>query len=114
MSKAKKLLPISDAEEDAINRGAASDPDAPELTDSQLARMRPASEMLPKIFGQENAEKLIRRRGRPALPVTKVAVNVRYDRDLLEAFKAKGDGWQTLMNSALREWAAEHGILKRN
>jgi len=48
-------------------------------------------------------EKLVRR-GRPRSASPKQAVTVRYDADVLRAFKATGKGWQTRMNSALREW----------
>jgi uncharacterized protein (DUF4415 family) len=41
----------------------------------------------------------------------KEAVNERYDRYLLDAFRAGGDGWQSGMNNALREWATEDGLL---
>ena len=104
---------ITDAEETAIQRGIASDPDAPEVNSAEMAEFRPAHEMLPIILGDEAAGQLMRRRGRPALPVTKVAVKVRYDQDVIDAFKAGGDGWQTRMNSALREWADQHGLLRR-
>lgn len=49
-------------------------------------------------------------RGRPPLPegATKVAVKVRYDQDILAAFRASGPGWQTRMNRALRQFLREH------
>ncbi|MBK4739136.1 BrnA antitoxin family protein [Noviherbaspirillum pedocola] len=103
--------PVTEEEDARISRTAAADPDARELTDAELDELRPAHEMLPMIFGQDNAEQLMRRRGRPASPVTKELVSVRYDRDVLEAFRAGGEGWQSRMNTALREWAAEHGML---
>ncbi len=111
MSSPKHVTPVTDEQDAPIRRAAAADPDAPNMSDEDLARMRPASEMLPMIFGAENAAQLMRPRGRPAKAVTKEAVNVRYDRDVLEAFRAGGDGWQTRMNTALREWAAQHGML---
>lgn len=111
MSRMKHITPVTDQEEAEIRRTAASDPDAPSMSDEDLAKMRPTSEMLPMIFGDENAAQLMRRRGRPAKAVTKEAVNVRYDRDVLDAFRAGGEGWQTRMNTALREWAAQHGML---
>ncbi|WP_434089587.1 BrnA antitoxin family protein [Neopusillimonas aromaticivorans] len=33
---------------------------------------------------------------------------MRYDSDILEAFQASGPGWQTRMNSALRDWLETH------
>lgn len=39
---------------------------------------------------------------------TKVQTAVRYDADIIEAFKAEGPGWQTRMNDALRQWLREH------
>ena len=111
MGKFKHITPVTEQEDAEIRRAAASDPDAASMSDEDLARMRPAAEMLPMIFGDENAAQLMRRRGRPAKAVTKEAVNVRYDRDVLDAFRAEGEGWQTKMNSALREWAAQHGML---
>ena len=44
-----KLEPHSDEEEAAIQRGIAEDPDNPELTDEDFARMRPARETNPDI-----------------------------------------------------------------
>lgn len=47
------------------------------------------------------------RRGRGRPPgSSKVSTTVRFDRDVIEAFRAKGPGWQSRMNSALREWLA--------
>lgn len=41
----------------------------------------------------------------PQLPVT-----IMFDADILEAFKATGDGWEARMNSALRDWMKTHLI----
>ena len=35
---------------------------------------------------------------------TKKAITVRFDEDILDAFKAQGKGWQTRMNADLREY----------
>ena len=48
------------------------------------------------------------RRGRPRAERTKQAVTMRYDVDIIAAFKATGAGWQTRMNDALRDWLAAH------
>ena len=34
---------------------------------------------------------------------TKVAVSIRIDADVIEAFRAKGKGWQTQVNNILRK-----------
>ena len=44
--RAKVRMP-TDEEEAAIQRGIAADPDNPELTDAQMAEMRPAAEVMP-------------------------------------------------------------------
>jgi uncharacterized protein (DUF4415 family) len=33
---------------------------------------------------------------------------MRFDQDIVEAFKRGGDGWQSRMNGALREWLVQH------
>ncbi len=50
------------------------------------------------------------RRGRPKLEQPKLAITVRYDAEVIEAFKATGRGWQTRMNDALKEWLHEHSV----
>jgi uncharacterized protein (DUF4415 family) len=42
------------------------------------------------------------RRGRPKAAVTKEAVKIRLDADVLSALRATGDGWQTRINDMLR------------
>ena len=49
-----------------------------------------------------------RRAGRPAGSGSKEQVAIRLDRDILEAFRASGAGWQTRMNAVLREWVNTH------
>ncbi len=44
-------------------------------------------------------------------PKTRPTLNMRIDADVLEAFKATGQGWQTRINAALREAVAE-GLTK--
>ena len=45
------------------------------------------------------------RRGRPKTPLIKQPVSLRLDRDVVEWFKSKGDGWQTRINDELRRVA---------
>ena len=87
------------------NTGKASvDPDdAPELTDGFFEQGvwqmgdKPASRA-------EARQELVRRRGRPAGSGGKVSTTIRFDAEILAAFKATGEGWQTRMNDALKEW----------
>jgi uncharacterized protein (DUF4415 family) len=48
--------------------------------------------------------KLIQR-GRPKKAATKEAVSLRLDPDVLAHFRAKGPGWQSRINAALRKVA---------
>ncbi|CAG9176866.1 hypothetical protein LMG23992_03356 [Cupriavidus laharis] len=56
----------------------------------------------------EQFDQMKPRRGRPKLAVCKELVSVRYDTEILDAFRATGDGWQTRMNDALRDWLRTH------
>jgi uncharacterized protein (DUF4415 family) len=63
-------------------------------------------ELTPQFFQQADlyqGETLIRR-GRPRSTKLKRSLTVRYDAEVVAAFKATGKGWQTRMNEALREW----------
>lgn len=49
-----------------------------------------------------------KQRGRPAGSGNKEQVAIRFDNDVLAAFRAAGPGWQTRMNAALRDWLKDH------
>jgi len=51
-----------------------------------------------------------RGRGRP-VGAKKSQMNLRIDLEVIEAYRAQGDGWQTRMNEALRDYAKSHGML---
>ncbi|WP_244541061.1 BrnA antitoxin family protein [Azotobacter beijerinckii] len=42
-------------------------------------------------------------------PDGKVSVTVRLPTELVEAFRASGDGWQARMDAALADWLRMHG-----
>jgi uncharacterized protein (DUF4415 family) len=90
------------------------DKENPEWTDEDFKHARPASEALPEIYGPHAAAEMLKPRGRPKAATTKTHVNIRLDADVIDAFKAKGRGWQTLMNRALREWLDQKGPGKAN
>lgn len=70
--------------------------EVPELTEADIARMRPAREVFPDLI-----ERIARSRGAQKAP-TKRQVTIRLDQDVIEHFKAGGTGWQTRINEALR------------
>ena len=82
---------------------ALTDDDVPPLTDVELAEMRPARDVL--SAAEFAAVTSVRKsaRGRPPAVARKVPVTIRLDPDIVEAFKATGDGWQSRMNAALRK-----------
>lgn len=94
----KKHQPISDAEEARIQKMIASDPDAPEATDEQLAGATPFAEAFPTLA--ESMRKNVGGRPRSANP--KVPVSIRLDPEIVSKFKATGPGWQSRMNDVLR------------
>ena len=84
-------------DEAEIEAMIASDPDAPEATDKQLAAARPFAEAYPAL-----AKKMRPAAGRPKLDEPKVPVSIRLDAEVLRKWKATGPGWQSRINEALR------------
>lgn len=56
---------------------------------------------------QEGIVQYRKRRGRPP-GSDKESTTIRFDQDVLTAFRASGPGWQTRMNAALRDWLKTH------
>ena len=85
-TKSGRILELPSPEEDAqITAAALTDPDNLPLTDEELQQFR-------------------RTRGRPQGSGKKEQVTLRIDTEILEQFKATGNGWQTRLNEALRDW----------
>lgn len=85
----KTLIRPTDSEDAQITAAALTDPDNLPLTDAELSQFKPA-------------------RGRPMGSGKKEQVTLRLDTEILEQFKATGDGWQTRINDVLRNWAKRH------
>jgi uncharacterized protein (DUF4415 family) len=85
----KKLIRPSDTEDKQITAAALTDPDNLPLTNEELQQFR-------------------RTRGRPQGSGKKEQVTLRLDADILEQFRATGNGWQTRINDALRDWVKQH------
>ncbi|MCF8084715.1 MAG: BrnA antitoxin family protein [Deltaproteobacteria bacterium] len=69
--------------------------ESPPLTDKILARMRPVAESHPEIPS--------RVRGPQKTP-TKKSTTIRLNAEVIEFFKAQGNGWQTKINDVLQEY----------
>jgi uncharacterized protein (DUF4415 family) len=80
------------ANNNAMPTGWTDPDDAPELTDAFFEQ---ADEF--------DGERLVKR-GRPRAEACKVQLTVRYDAEVIEAFRATGKGWQGRMNEALKDW----------
>lgn len=93
----RKIRDLTDAEDAAIQRGIDADPDTVEITEEMMARMRPASQAKPEIVAA------YRRTRGPQKAPTKQLVSLRLDQEVLERFRARGPGWQGLINEALRK-----------
>jgi uncharacterized protein (DUF4415 family) len=83
--------------------------DAPELDEEFFDKgvWKIGERVVSRAEGSKAAATALRR-GRPKAEQTKLSLTVRYDADIIEAFKASGPGWQTRMNAALREWLKTH------
>ena len=88
--KTGTILPTP-AEDAAITAAARADPDAVPFTDAEWAQVKPMV-----------------RRGRPLGSGTKTQVTLRLDVEVVEKFRASGDGWQTRINEALKSWVRTH------
>lgn len=78
------------AKVDAHKVSASEYDELPELTDDMLARAR------------------VNRGGRPRSASSKVLLSVRYSREVVDFFRASGEGWQSRMDGALKEYVAKH------
>lgn len=91
-SKSGRVFKLPTPEENtAINAGIAKDADTYELSKKDFAQLK-------RMPGQ---------RGRQKSP-TKVQVSMRVSPEVVSYFKSKGEGWQTRMDEALKEYIAEH------
>jgi uncharacterized protein (DUF4415 family) len=76
-----------------------------ELTAEDMARFRPAAEVMsPELLaGLAALRKRRGERGVQKRPV-KVSTTIRFDADVLAALKASGRGWQTRVNDVVKDW----------
>jgi len=83
--------------------------DEPIAFDPEVDPYDPNDEAAVKAFWASAT--ITRGRGRPPVSVKRPTLNMRVDAEVLEAFKATGPGWQTRINSLLRD-AVKSGAVK--
>ena len=88
--KPETLIPTPQ-QDAAITAAAMSDPDARPLTDEEWERVRPTVRI-----------------GRPKAEAPKEPINIRLSPDVLAALRASGAGWQTRIDTALKDWLKTH------
>ena len=79
-----------------------NDGEVRELSAADIKRMRPAREMLPASLRAKLGV-----RGPQRAP-TKQRVTIRLSPEVVERFRATGDGWQTRVDVALQDWLKSH------
>jgi uncharacterized protein (DUF4415 family) len=80
-TRSGRVLILPTPEEEArINAGIAADPDTYELSDEDISRLQPY----------------------------KRTVTLNLTPSVVDAFQATGEGWQTLIDTALQQWLTEH------
>ena len=105
MTDLGKIDSLTDEE---ITKAALEDPDSGILTDAEWKVARPASVILAKVFPKQVADSLLKQRGRPRKEITKQAVSIRLSPEVIETFKSSGNGWQTRIDEALKDWLKTH------
>jgi uncharacterized protein (DUF4415 family) len=75
-----------------------SDGQVRELKSEELARFRPLSESAPPSLARKLGV-----RGPQKAP-TKERITIRLSPEVVRRFRATGDGWQTRVDAALKDW----------
>ena len=75
-----------------------------ELTAADLRSFKAANTVLP---AELQATLAMRTRGPQKAP-TKVSTTIRLSSEVVQAFRATGDGWQTRVDAALKDWLKTH------
>ncbi len=73
-----------------------------ELTAEDLKKFRPARDVLP-----DSLQRKLGVRGPQRAP-TKERITIRLSQDVVQRFRATGEGWQTRVDAALRDWLKSH------
>ena len=72
------------------------------LTAADMKRFRPAKDVLPATLLAK-----LKVRGPQKTP-TKERITIRLSPEVVQRFRATGDGWQTRVDAALKDWLKSH------
>ncbi|HLD84607.1 MAG TPA: BrnA antitoxin family protein [Coxiellaceae bacterium] len=78
-----------------------------ELTAEDIRKMRPMEEVLSPEMVEMIRNRKVGQRG-PQKKPTKISVTMRYSPEVVVYFKSTGNGWQTRMDEALKDWIKKH------
>lgn len=93
----KRIITMPSVAENAkIVAAAKADPDALPMSKAQLDAIVPLRSI----------------RGRPKLENKKQLLSVRYSAEVVEFFRATGEGWQARMDGVLRQYVNNHSAHK--
>lgn len=73
-----------------------------ELTARDLKEFRPGRQALPASLRRK-----VGARG-PQKSPTKERITIRLSRNVVQSFRATGEGWQTRVDTALQDWLKKH------
>ena len=76
-----------------------------ELTGDDFKKFKPAGEVLPPSLLKKIGE-----RGAQKTPV-KERITIRLSPDVVQTFRASGNGWQKKVDAALRDWLKTHSLV---
>lgn len=78
-----------------------------ELSAEEMLLFKPAHEVLPPVLQKTLG---LRVRGPQKAP-PKVSTAIRLSPEVIQAFRAGGDGWQTRIDVALKDWLRTHSAV---
>jgi len=95
MSAKKEVIPKLSSDRPPLTD---EDGEVRELTEEDFRQMRPMKEVFPEVV--EAFERLRGERGPQKAP-TKERIGLRLDKNIVEHFRASGQGWQSRINEIL-------------
>lgn len=73
-----------------------------ELSAADMAKFRPAVEVLPASLKRKLGVRS------PQKAPTKERITIPLSREVVDQFRESGEGWQTRVDAALRDWLKHH------